>query len=72
MNQSASWVAAIPTGPEPRVGTSRIVRAPRTSIRPIACAWLSVNHSAPSGPVVIIAGNDPGGERELGDLAADA
>ena len=38
VNQSASWVAAMPTGPESRVGTSRIVSSPRTSIRPIACA----------------------------------
>ena len=60
MNQTASWVAAIPTGPAPAVGRGRIVIAPLSSIRPIALAWLSVNHSAPSGPAVIIDGIAPG------------
>ena len=49
----------MPTGPAPGVGSLRTVTTPRSS-RPIALAWFSVNHSASSGPVVIIDGMPPG------------
>jgi hypothetical protein len=55
----------IPTGPAAAVGNGWSDTVPSRSTRPIAFAWLSVNHSASPGPDVIIDGNAPCSGRSM-------